>query len=106
MRVLAGVRFFRLAAKSTRRPAMLLRHAGHHPWSHRWDKLWHDSVVYWITSVFPTFTSVGPFIYTGETNNMYRRASDHVLHVFAVKVATQQFFFDTVRNGETSPSRL
>ena len=106
MRVVAGVWFIRLAAKSTRRSNMLLRHAGQHPWSHGWDKLWHNSVVYWITPVFPAFTSVGPFIYIGETDDMHRRASEHVLRLLAIRGATQQPFFDVVRDGETSPSRL
>ena len=106
MRVGASVWLTMLASKASRRTSFLLRCIGRHPWDIGWERLWHNSVLYWIVPVSPIFTSLGALVYVGETDNMHRRAHEHLLRLISPRGVTQQPFFDVIRGCADTPTSL
>ena len=106
MRVAASVWLTMLASKASRRTRSLLRCIGQHPWEFGWGRLWHNSSLYWIVPFSPIFTSLGALVYVGETDNMHRRAYEHLLRLLAPRGVTQQPFFDIIRGCADTPTSL
>lgn len=106
MRIAGSLWLAMLSARSCRRSTKLLQEIGPHPWESGWDLLWHNSVIYFITPLFPVHTFLGPLMYVGETDNMQRRCNEHVIRLCATHGATQQPFFDFIRGQHTHPQKI
>ena len=103
MRVGASVWLTMLASKASCRTSFLLRCIGQHPWDIGWERLWHNSALYWIVLVSPIFTSLGALVYLGEADNTHRRAHEHLLRLLAPRGVTQQPFLMSFGDVPTHP---
>ena len=86
-----------LAALGTRRAAYLLEEVGSDPWLLGWGALWQGPVLYWGTRARMTRIHLGPLIYVGETEDVSRRLTEHMLRVLLPFGHTQQAFYTVMR---------
>ena len=98
LRLAGSIWLLRLQASDSSFSRRLLDYIGVSPWQLGWDRLWQAPCIYWCCFLHRTRSPYGPLIYVGETDCMPRRVQEHIIRLCAVNGATQQPFFDVVRN--------